>query len=113
MNSAVLNLCASVMQEINDSIVKHGDWSDYTFEEMHRAENGERQEVADAVANFDITGRHGLISETKQVAATLLKRVLQYEARMKLFCEDGHEWFGECLPAVCPRCHKPAIGAKQ
>lgn len=31
---------------------------------------------------------------------------------LKMFCADEHEWFGECIPARCPRCHKPAIGAR-
>lgn len=31
---------------------------------------------------------------------------------LKMYCADGHEWFGECIPAVCPWCHKPAIGAR-
>ena len=32
---------------------------------------------------------------------------------LKLFCADGHKWYGECLPAVCPVCHKYATGAGQ
>jgi hypothetical protein len=31
---------------------------------------------------------------------------------LKMYCEDGHEWFGECIPSVCPRCYKPCIGAR-
>jgi hypothetical protein len=31
---------------------------------------------------------------------------------LKMFCEEGHEWFGECIPSVCPSCYKPCIGAR-
>lgn len=31
---------------------------------------------------------------------------------LKMFCEAGHEWYGECVPCVCPRCQRPAIGAR-
>jgi hypothetical protein len=31
---------------------------------------------------------------------------------LKMFCEDGHEWFGECIPSICPSCYKPCIGAR-
>lgn len=112
MNVEVLNACSDLMTEVNDANRKHGDWSGYTFDEMYRAEDCERMELAEAVLLGNITGPHGVIRETMQVAATLIKRVIQMEKRLKLFCEDGHEWFGECLPAVCPFCKKDAIGAK-
>ena len=31
---------------------------------------------------------------------------------LKLFCLNDHEWYGECLPAVCPVCCSPAVGAR-
>ena len=31
---------------------------------------------------------------------------------LKLFCLNDHEWHGECLPACCPACHSPAVGAR-
>jgi hypothetical protein len=42
----------------------------------------------------------------------LLGRNEQENPRLRLFCADDHEWFGEILPAVCPCCHRAAIGAR-
>lgn len=30
---------------------------------------------------------------------------------LKFFCPNGHEWYGECIPACCPACHLPAVGS--
>ena len=113
MNSKVQDVCARLVQEIEASIKKHGDWSDYAFHQMDNATFCEWLEMGEAIDRSDITGEHGVIREALQTAACLVKWVIQMEARMKLFCDDGHEWFGDCLPAVCPRCHMPAVGARQ
>lgn len=112
MDRHVLDIVLRVVTEVNDSIRKHGDWSDYTELQMDDAVFGELTELGEADARCDITGRHGKVREAVQVIATLVKSIKQWESRMILFCDDGHEWFGECLPAVCPRCHQPAIGAR-
>lgn len=51
-----------------------------------------------------------IIVQARQNRATVL---VDPDGRftLKFICVGGHEWFGECVPAVCPRCHRPAIGA--
>ena len=113
MEARVLDICGRVMTEVNDGVKKHGAWDDYDLYEMQAATTGELLELDDALRRSDLTGQHGMIREAIQAAGCLVKMVVQIESRLKFFCEDGHEWFGECLPAVCPRCKRPALGVRR
>ena len=112
MEARVMELSRLIVNEVMDSIAKHGDWSNYTPDEMSDAVFHEWLELMWATDRHDITGLHGMIRESIQVCACLVKSIVQWETRMILYCEDGHEWFGMHLPAVCPHCLKDAIGAR-
>jgi hypothetical protein len=78
---SVLNVCCRIMTEVQDSIRKHGDWSDYPTEKMFEAIDGERIELGLARDGMDVTGQHGMVREAIQSAACLVKLIIQLEAR--------------------------------
>jgi hypothetical protein len=112
-----------VMEEYMRGIAKHGDWSNYSEEQMMSAIINELMvEAGDAEQRGDIHGPHGMIRELAQVAACSIKAMVVLSGRevsvpmplshddMKLVCGNGHAWFGSCLPVSCPQCGGPAVG---
>ena len=78
---SVLDICRRIMTEVQASIYKHGDWSDYPVDKMFEAIDGERVELGIARDGMDITGQHGMVREAIQSAACLVKLIIQLEAR--------------------------------
>lgn len=74
MNSmSVLHECGYVMQALAESVDKHGDWSEYTIDQMMEVILDEILEVGEAEARADLLGDHGMIRELRQVAACCIK----------------------------------------
>lgn len=80
-------ILARVKLEFARGIVKHGDWSGYSDEEMIHAVCGEMAELLRARFEGDVTGPHGMIAEATQAAACLCKLVMQLERRQALLEE--------------------------
>jgi hypothetical protein len=67
-----------VLDELSHSIRKHGDWSDYTINQMMSVIIEELLiEAGNAETLRDIHGDHGMIKELAQVAATSIKAMIQ------------------------------------
>ncbi len=77
----VLGVCARIVTEVQDSIRKHGDWADYSLSKMFEAVQDEWLELQIAKDNLDIDGQHGMIRESIQVAAVLVKLIVKLEGR--------------------------------
>lgn len=81
MDRQVLSVCGRIMTEVSDSILKHGDWSDYSMDQMGKALYGELLELGDAEARKDVIGHHGMVREAIQASACLVKMIIQLEGR--------------------------------
>lgn len=81
MNAHVLDVCSRIMKEVNDSNVKHGDWSDYSNEQMLTALSDEFIELWKAGLVCDVNGQHGMIREAIQLANCCVKLVMQLEVQ--------------------------------
>lgn len=62
-----------VSDELQRSIVRHGDWSNYSVDQMLSVIAAEWIEVGEAEARDDLLGEHGMLSELAQVAACCVK----------------------------------------
>lgn len=80
-DNRVTNMCIRVLRETFRSIDKHGDWSDYSEDEMAQAITGELLEIDQALLAEDILGDHGTVRESIQAAACLIKFACQQEIR--------------------------------
>ena len=54
---------------------KHGDWSNYTPEQVFEAVEGEFNELRDAFLSGKLVGRHGQIDESCDLAVVGIKSV--------------------------------------
>lgn len=66
-------------ERIKQSIIKHGDWSDYSPVAVHKALSGEFNEYLAAVVADQISGRHGQIDELVDVIVTAVKGIRRLE----------------------------------
>ena len=55
------------------SIDKHGDWSGLSPYAMQKKVQDELNELTDALINDDLTGPHGMIAESLQLANVAMK----------------------------------------
>ena len=67
--------------ELQRSVGKYGDWSDYSVDEMIAAVLGELHEVDVAIEAGDVAGDHGMVIEAIQAAGCLIKFAYQMEVR--------------------------------
>lgn len=75
MTDEYMNFCAKVWQEVQRADNLHGSWeSEPTIECMNAIED-EVHELYTAVLNEDIHGKHGILAEAVQVAATAYKLI--------------------------------------
>lgn len=81
MEAKIVGMCHRVMNEVFASIEKHGDWSEYSDDEMAQAITGELIEIAQAMLARDVDGDHGMVRESIQAAACLIKFAVQQELR--------------------------------
>jgi hypothetical protein len=65
MEQRVMWMCVRVMNEVYASLDKHGDWSDYSDDEMTQAITGELLEIDQAMLAKDVDGQHGLQSNRR------------------------------------------------
>ena len=79
MTHQPLCICNRIMQEMDASTIKHGDWSEYTTRRMLDVLIDEMQELTLAVAMNDVHGEHGMVKEAIQVAACAVKMIVQLE----------------------------------
>ena len=81
MEARVKAMCGRVMSEVFRSIDIHGDWSDYSDDQMTDAITGEMMEIDMALQARDVDGDHGMVREAVQAAACLIKFAVQQELR--------------------------------
>ena len=62
-----------LQKEIERADTKHGDLKDKTLEERLGHIKDEVAEIEKAIANNDMTGEHGVMTESIQVACTAYK----------------------------------------
>jgi hypothetical protein len=73
---------AAVLTEYNLSVEKHGDWQDYTLDQIMGVIQTEfMMEAAAAYNRGDLHGDHGVIRELSQVAACCIKTIVAVSGR--------------------------------
>ncbi len=78
---------AEISAGVNRSVVKHGDWSDYSVGRMIWVIGLEFWEVLWAVLRRDIHGPHGVVNELRDLAVTCIKgmtRLGRFDLRQQL-----------------------------
>ncbi|MDD2367035.1 MAG: hypothetical protein PHN84_12805 [Desulfuromonadaceae bacterium] len=71
-----------IIREYNRSVDLHGDWSDYTTEQMMAVIVNELMvEAGDAELRGDLHGPHGVICELSQVAVCCIKAIIVLSGR--------------------------------
>lgn len=81
-NHPLYPILSRVAIEHTRSVHKHGDWSDYTPEQMTDKLIGELGELVMALENNQIIGPHGALYEAVHVANCACKMVLELARRM-------------------------------
>lgn len=71
----------AVSIEMDRSIAKHGDWSDLSVDSMMVIILREWWELVAAHDADDVAGPHGMLQEATQVAACLVKMLVQLAQR--------------------------------
>lgn len=66
--------------------------------------------IALAVCIAAKRGDQGIDQMFSDVVPPAQYQSAQVATYMRLFCKNSHEWFGVCMPAVCPECGALAIG---
>lgn len=65
-----------VLGRIKESLKKHGDWQEYTPEQVFEVVASEFDEYREALVKGQLEGRHGQVDELLDVAATAVKGIL-------------------------------------
>lgn len=65
---------------ISESLVKHGDWSEYSVSGVFEAVAGEFDEYREAFVRNEVVGRHGQIEELYDLAVTAVKGIRRLAA---------------------------------
>jgi hypothetical protein len=73
----------AAMEKIKASIIKHGDWSGYTSEDVFEKVAGEFDEYREAYVAEVLAGKHGQIDELGDVIVTAVKGI------RRLRCIEG------------------------
>lgn len=72
----VLDAVDCIVNEYYASIVKHGDWSDYSVAQMLEVTGDELLEAMQAAADDDISGVHGIVAEAAHTAVCCIKLMM-------------------------------------
>lgn len=64
-----------LLRRLQISIEKHGDWENYTSEEVFETVLGECDEYREAFVAGNVDGPHGQVSELYDVAVTAIKGI--------------------------------------
>lgn len=59
---------ADLIKGIEDSVIIHGDWQEYTETDVYIAVAGEFSEYFQAFTSFEVHGEHGQIDELRDLA---------------------------------------------
>ena len=62
-------------QKIKLSVIKHGDWSGYSIDDVFEKIAGEFDEYREAYVNAELVGKHGQIDELGDVIVTAIKGI--------------------------------------
>ena len=65
-----------VLERIKESLKKHGDWQEYTPQQVFEVVASEFDEYREALVKGQLEGRHGQLDELLDVAATDRKSVV-------------------------------------
>jgi hypothetical protein len=65
----------NAMEKIKASIIKHGDWSTYTAEDVFEKIASEFDEYREAYVAEVLAGKHGQIDELGDVIVTAIKGI--------------------------------------
>jgi len=78
----LLDALDMILEEREASIVKYGDWHDYTLEQMMPVIIHELMvEAGGAEAVGDLHGEHGVVRELAQVASCCIKAIMVLSER--------------------------------
>jgi len=109
----VLDALAMILKERQRSIQLHGNWDDYSIEQMTAVIVNELMvEAVGAVERGDIHGEHGVIRELSQVAACCIKEMMVLSQRSEgilaktLRTEGAHSCSTGCALPASPSLHQ-------
>jgi len=74
-----------ILEEHAKSVEKHGDWSDYTTEQMMSHTINELMvEAGDAERAGDLHGEHGVVRELAHTAVCCIKSIMVLSSRVSV-----------------------------